>query len=46
MVRDNPGVLVLSEMLPGPDQLCVRHDGRGHVTELTVEIDGVRTEAP
>jgi hypothetical protein len=46
MVRDNPGVLVLSEMLPGPDELCVRGDGRGHVTELTVEIDGVRTEAP
>ncbi len=46
MVRDNPGVLVLTEMLPGPDELCVRHEGRGYVTELTVEIDGVRKDAP
>ncbi|MDN3352021.1 lantibiotic dehydratase [Actinomadura sp. DC4] len=46
MVRDNPGVLVMSEMLPGPGQLCVSRDGHGYVTELTVEIDGVRTEAP
>ncbi len=46
MVRDNPGVLVMTEMLPGPDELWMRHAGRRHVTELTVEIDGVRTEAP
>lgn len=46
MVRDNPGVLVMTEMLPGPEQLSLHHDGRGYVTELTVEIDGVRKEAP
>lgn len=46
MVRDNPGTLVLTEMLPGPEELCVRRAGRPYVTELTVEIDGVRTEAP
>jgi hypothetical protein len=46
MVRDNPGVLVMSEMLPGPEQLCVRGEGGAYVSELTVEIDGVRTEAP
>lgn len=46
VVRDNPGVLVMTEMLPGPEQLCVHHDGHPYVTELTVEIDGVRKEAP
>lgn len=46
MVRDNPGVLVMTEMLPGPEQLWMRHAGHRYVTELTVEIDGVRTEAP
>ncbi len=46
VVRDNSGVLVLTEMLPGPEQLTMSHDGRPYVTELTVEIDGVRTEAP
>jgi hypothetical protein len=45
VVRDNPGVLTMTEMLPGPDELCVRHDGHPYVTELTVEIDGVRKEA-
>jgi lantibiotic biosynthesis dehydratase-like protein len=46
VVRDNPGVLTLTEMLPGPEQLSMHHDGRGYVTELTVEIDGVRKQAP
>jgi hypothetical protein len=46
MVRDNPGVLVLTEMLPGPERLWMRHAGHRYVTELTVEIDGVRREAP
>lgn len=45
VVRDNPGVLTMTEMLPGPGELCVRHDGHPYVTELTVEIDGVRKEA-
>ena len=41
VVRDDPGVLALTEMLPGPEQLSITRDGRGYVTELTVEIDGV-----
>jgi hypothetical protein len=46
MVRDNPGTLVFTEMLPGPGQLWTDETGGRHVTELTVEIDGVRREAP
>lgn len=45
VVRDSTGVLVFTEMLPGPEQLWRDEDGRPYVTELTLEIDGVRTEA-
>ena len=34
--------VVFTEMLPDRDELWVRRDGQGYVSELTVEIDGLR----
>jgi hypothetical protein len=34
--------VVFTEMLPDQDDLWVGRDGRGYVSELTVEIDGLR----
>lgn len=34
--------LVLTEMLPGRDEQVLRHAGGSYVTELTVELNGVR----
>jgi hypothetical protein len=46
VARGAPGRLVLTEMLPGPDELWLRDGAERYVTELTVEIDGVRRESP
>lgn len=46
IARDTAAVLVFTEMLPDPEQLPVRLAGQRYVTELTVEIDGVRREEP
>jgi len=43
-VRKAEGTVVLTEMLPGPDGLWLKDGDRRYVTELTVEIDGMRTE--
>ncbi len=45
VVRSGAGHLVFTEMLPDPDQLWVR-TGRGrHVSELTIELDGIRARS-
>ncbi|WP_329017345.1 lantibiotic dehydratase [Streptomyces sp. NBC_01601] len=40
-VRKSASAVVLTEMLPGPDQLWLRDDRHRYVTELTVQLDGV-----
>lgn len=39
-VRRSESAVVLTEMLPGPDQLWLRDGGHRYVTELTVQLDG------
>lgn len=39
-VRKSESTVVLTEMLPGPDQLWLRDGGHRYVTELTVQLDG------
>jgi len=46
MARAAAGGLVFTEMLPDPDQLWLRTAGGRHVTELIVELDGLRAEQP
>ncbi|WP_406274756.1 lantibiotic dehydratase family protein [Actinacidiphila glaucinigra] len=43
-VRKSASPVVLTEMLPGPDELWLRDDRNRYVTELTVELDGMPTE--
>ncbi|MFC0597290.1 lantibiotic dehydratase [Streptomyces palmae] len=43
-VRRSASAVVFSEMLPGPEQLWLRDGWHRYVTELTVELDGIRTE--
>jgi Lantibiotic dehydratase, N terminus len=38
--RGTESTVVLTEMLPGPDELWLRDGDRRYVTELTVELDG------
>jgi hypothetical protein len=40
-VRKSQSPVVLSEMLPGPDELWLGEGGERYVTELTVELDGL-----
>ncbi|HTZ43221.1 MAG TPA: lantibiotic dehydratase [Jatrophihabitans sp.] len=42
--RGTTAPVVLTEMLPGPDELWLRDGVDSYVTELTVEINGIRTE--
>lgn len=42
MARRAGSRLVLTEMLPGRDEQVLRHAGGSYVTELTVELNGVR----
>ena len=41
--RATESTVVLSEMLPGPDEQWLRDGGQRYVTELTMELDGTRT---
>ncbi|KUJ37200.1 hypothetical protein ACZ90_69735 [Streptomyces albus subsp. albus] len=43
-VRRSASAVVFTEMLPGPGQLWLRDGWHRYVTELTVELDGIRTE--
>jgi hypothetical protein len=43
-VRKSASPVVLTEMLPGPDELSLRDDRNRYVTELTVELDKMPTE--
>ena len=45
-VRSATHRLIFTEMLPDLPQLVLRPDGEPYVSELTVEIDGVRREQP
>lgn len=40
-VRKTASAVVLTEMLPGPDQMWLRDGRHRYVTELTVQLDGV-----
>lgn len=40
-VRKSASAVVLTEMLPGPDQMWLRDGRHRYVTELTVQLDGV-----
>ncbi|WP_307623930.1 lantibiotic dehydratase [Streptomyces sp. V3I7] len=40
-VRKSDAAVVLTEMLPGPDDLWLRDGPHRYVTELTVQLDGV-----
>ncbi|WP_069813258.1 lantibiotic dehydratase [Streptomyces sp. TP-A0874] len=42
--RKTEGRVVLTEMLPGPEELWLKDGDQQYVTELTVELDGTRTE--
>ncbi|MDQ2956733.1 MAG: lantibiotic dehydratase family protein [Actinomycetota bacterium] len=42
--RGATSTAVLTEMLPGPDELWLRDGEDRYVTELTVELNGMRTE--
>lgn len=42
--RGTTAAAVLTEMLPGPEDLWLRDGEDRYVTELTVELDGMRTE--
>ena len=41
-VRKSGSAVTLTEMLPGPDQLWLRDGGHRYVTELTVELNGIK----
>ncbi|MFF0388276.1 lantibiotic dehydratase [Kitasatospora sp. NPDC004615] len=41
-VRKSDSAVTLTEMLPGPDQLWLRDDRHRYVTELTVELNGIK----
>lgn len=43
MARRAGSRVVLTEMLPGRDEQIIRGDGGSYVTELTVELNGIRT---
>jgi hypothetical protein len=42
--RGTESTVVLSEMLPGPDEQWLSDGGQRYVTELTMQLDGTRTE--
>jgi hypothetical protein len=46
VIRSGDQQLVLTEMLPDLDQLWLRTGEGSHVTEVTVELDGVRRSQP
>ena len=45
LVRDSTQTLVLSEVLPGQEQLWLKHQGQSYVSEFVLEMNTVKEES-